>query len=258
MDGNEPQQSQPILVDRKQTTQTNTPAQIGNAAFLCVLVCSVLTLIPATRPVGGLLLLIMAIPVLVGWVRARKLTDGSRGLTSANATICGLMVIVGLTLTPNPPPTTPATPAAAISQAAQPAPPPVALTAPSPIAPVLLPPQPEVIPAQTPALAPAPGKAAPPPLALVPAPAKAPPAPAKAPLAPAKVAPAPSNSASSSGSAACDGNSYTNVDGDCIHRPEAAPSAPSGASAQCGDGTYSFSVHRQGTCSRHGGVSKWL
>jgi hypothetical protein len=34
--------------------------------------------------------------------------------------------------------------------------------------------------------------------------------------------------------------------------------APTGASAQCTDGTYSMSAHRRGACSHHGGVSKWL
>lgn len=34
--------------------------------------------------------------------------------------------------------------------------------------------------------------------------------------------------------------------------------APPGASALCRDGTYSFSHHRRGTCSWHGGVKKWL
>ena len=39
----------------------------------------------------------------------------------------------------------------------------------------------------------------------------------------------------------------------------AAPSAPpKGATALCRDGTYSFSKHHSGTCSRHGGVKKWL
>jgi len=33
---------------------------------------------------------------------------------------------------------------------------------------------------------------------------------------------------------------------------------PAGASAQCRDGTYSFSRSRQGTCSHHGGVARWL
>lgn len=34
--------------------------------------------------------------------------------------------------------------------------------------------------------------------------------------------------------------------------------APSGASARCADGTYSYSQSRRGTCSRHGGVAEWL
>jgi len=39
----------------------------------------------------------------------------------------------------------------------------------------------------------------------------------------------------------------------------AAPSAPPpGATALCRDGTYSFSRHHSGTCSHHGGVTKWL
>jgi Protein of unknown function (DUF3761) len=34
--------------------------------------------------------------------------------------------------------------------------------------------------------------------------------------------------------------------------------APAGATAKCNDGTYSFSQHRRGTCSHHGGVAVWL
>ena len=33
---------------------------------------------------------------------------------------------------------------------------------------------------------------------------------------------------------------------------------PPGATAQCTDGTYSFSQHHSGTCSHHGGVAVWL
>jgi hypothetical protein len=33
---------------------------------------------------------------------------------------------------------------------------------------------------------------------------------------------------------------------------------PEQPSALCNDGTYSYSQHRRGTCSWHGGVSKWL
>jgi uncharacterized protein DUF3761 len=56
----------------------------------------------------------------------------------------------------------------------------------------------------------------------------------------------------------CGGDYYINSDGNCVHRPEQAPSAPSGATAKCNDGTYSFSKHHSGTCSSHGGVDEWL
>lgn len=35
------------------------------------------------------------------------------------------------------------------------------------------------------------------------------------------------------------------------------PGGPNGATAKCRDGTMSFSQHRSGTCSRHGGVAQW-
>jgi hypothetical protein len=40
--------------------------------------------------------------------------------------------------------------------------------------------------------------------------------------------------------------------------PLAAGAPPPGASAKCRDGSYSFSKHRSGTCSYHGGVAVWL
>jgi len=51
---------------------------------------------------------------------------------------------------------------------------------------------------------------------------------------------------------------YTNSQGETVHRPMRANQAPPGASAQCRDGSYSFSAHRRGTCSHHGGVARWL
>ncbi|MCC8422645.1 MULTISPECIES: DUF3761 domain-containing protein [Photorhabdus] len=30
------------------------------------------------------------------------------------------------------------------------------------------------------------------------------------------------------------------------------------ATARCRDGSFSYSQHRRGTCSHHGGVDKWL
>lgn len=53
-------------------------------------------------------------------------------------------------------------------------------------------------------------------------------------------------------------NYYENVDGNQIHSPAYSDSVPAGASAQCRDGTYSFSQNRRGTCSHHGGVANWL
>jgi len=38
----------------------------------------------------------------------------------------------------------------------------------------------------------------------------------------------------------------------------AAAAPPQGATARCSDGTYSYSTHRSGTCSHHGGVAVWL
>ena len=56
----------------------------------------------------------------------------------------------------------------------------------------------------------------------------------------------------------CPNGTYTNTAGNEVCRPYDAPTAPAGASAQCRDGTYSFSQTRSGTCSGHGGVSQWL
>lgn len=51
------------------------------------------------------------------------------------------------------------------------------------------------------------------------------------------------------------GSGYTNSDGNHVNSPG---SNPNGATAICGDGSYSYSQHRSGTCSHHGGVAQWL
>lgn len=53
---------------------------------------------------------------------------------------------------------------------------------------------------------------------------------------------------------------YVNSSGQVVHSPAhtVTGTAPGGATAQCRDGSYSFSQHRSGTCSRHGGVAQWL
>jgi len=51
---------------------------------------------------------------------------------------------------------------------------------------------------------------------------------------------------------------YTNSAGQRVQSPTKASTVPSGATAQCRDGSYSFSQNHRGTCSHHGGVAKWL
>jgi hypothetical protein len=53
---------------------------------------------------------------------------------------------------------------------------------------------------------------------------------------------------------------YINKQGVTVHSPAHSKSGavPDGASAQCRDGTYSFSQTHHGTCSHHGGVAQWL
>jgi len=55
--------------------------------------------------------------------------------------------------------------------------------------------------------------------------------------------------------AGCGDDYYRNSSGNCVHNPS---SNPSGASAVCKDGSFSYSQHRSGTCSGHGGVRTWL
>jgi hypothetical protein len=55
-----------------------------------------------------------------------------------------------------------------------------------------------------------------------------------------------------------DNGTYVNSKGETVKRPENCTAAPQGATAQCRDGSYSFSQSRAGTCSHHGGVAKWL
>ena len=57
-----------------------------------------------------------------------------------------------------------------------------------------------------------------------------------------------------------EGGGYTNSQGNRVRSPTRTPDnrPPAGATAQCRDGTFSFSQSRRGTCSHHGGVARWL
>lgn len=52
---------------------------------------------------------------------------------------------------------------------------------------------------------------------------------------------------------------YRTREGALVHAPAQSrgDAAPDGASARCRDGSWSFSQHRRGTCSHHGGVGQW-
>lgn len=52
---------------------------------------------------------------------------------------------------------------------------------------------------------------------------------------------------------------YVNRAGHDVHSPahSRTGAVPAGATARCGDGTYSFSRHHSGTCSHHRGVAEW-
>lgn len=56
----------------------------------------------------------------------------------------------------------------------------------------------------------------------------------------------------------CTNGTYVNSAGNTVCSPVTSSSTPAGATAQCSDGTYSFSQSRSGTCSHHGGVARWL
>jgi uncharacterized protein YraI len=51
---------------------------------------------------------------------------------------------------------------------------------------------------------------------------------------------------------------YINSKGEKVQSPTYYSNPPAGATAECRDGTYSFSQSRRGTCSSHGGVKRWL
>jgi len=76
------------------------------------------------------------------------------------------------------------------------------------------------------------------------------------------IAPSTKAAAQASNSAAaatdCTNGSYINSAGNTVCNPETSSSTPSGATARCSDGTYSFSKSHRGTCSHHGGVINWF
>jgi beta-lactam-binding protein with PASTA domain len=66
------------------------------------------------------------------------------------------------------------------------------------------------------------------------------------------------DSSSSSSSSSTGGSDSSGDDSSSSSSSGGSQQAPAGATAQCNDGTYSYSAHRRGTCSHHDGVAVWL
>jgi hypothetical protein len=90
------------------------------------------------------------------------------------------------------------------------------------------------------------------------APSTAPPTAPPVTAAPVTAAPATFAPATNPPAQNCPNGTYVNSSGNTVCSPYSAPSSPPGATAKCNDGSYSFSQHRSGTCSHHGGVAEWL
>lgn len=242
---------------------------LGSATFVVVLLGAVLAVFPATAAPGLLLCLLAIVPAVVVFLRSRKgRVRGNRQALAAMvmAPVFFVVAAVVLAATAPPPAKTPVPgTVAAASPAAEQAPessapatsaPAVAEQAVAPVvapAPAVLP-QPVVVPAAPQHVVAVP--AAPRRVVAVPVVKPRPaPVPAPAPVAAPKPVPQP---VVKTAPACNEATHYVNSSGNCVLRPVAAASAPAGATAKCGDGTYSSSQHRQGTCSKHGGVATWL
>lgn len=131
---------------------------VGNVPFTFVLLSAILMLMPWFRAVGLVLLLLLAIPALVVWFRARKLADGSRGLTSSTLIIgAGAFILAAALSSGAEAPSAEAVPPPPAQQAvAPPAPLPLVVSPPAPQgAPAL----PAVVQARPPVQQPAPAAA---------------------------------------------------------------------------------------------------
>jgi Protein of unknown function (DUF3761) len=55
----------------------------------------------------------------------------------------------------------------------------------------------------------------------------------------------------------CNNRHYVNSSGVLVHSPSCGKRSEGHETAICRDGSHSYSMHRSGTCSRHGGVARW-
>jgi hypothetical protein len=235
--------------------------RLGAVTFVVAVIGAVFAAIPATAAFGGVLCLIAIIPAIVSFRRVRKGTADNHRQSVAALVLAPVFFIVAVGLSPSPPTSTTAGDTTPLSipastpglQQSSPAITPLPALAPAPAlvtAPVFVPaPVVSPAPALAPETAPAPTRTA----APVPAPTRA-----AVPAHATAAAPASPVAPPNTGSSCDEATHYINSNGNCVLRPVQAATPPPGATAKCVDSTYSSSQHRQGTCSKHGGVAQWL
>jgi hypothetical protein len=256
--------------------------------FAVVVLGAVLAVFPATAAIGLLLCLLAIVPAFVAHRRTRKGTATNRGRSVAALAMAPAFLVVGIAVVAATAPAPQVTTASDTSVlAAAPAPP-------AAVAPLIAAPAPasttieaglaaEPAPAEgaatlkstvtssrkavaKPAPKPAPvvrvaapahtaARTATPAPSPVVQPLAAPPSSKPAPKPVAKPAPKP---VAEPAPVTCDAAHYINSSGHCVPRPGTTPVEGKKASARCKDGNLSYSEHRSGTCSGHGGVAEWL
>jgi resuscitation-promoting factor RpfB len=244
--------------------------RLGSVTLAIVLVGAVFAVFPATAALGLLLCLLAIVPAIIAYRRSRKgrATDGGPALAAMVMAPVFFVVaacVVGATASTQTKATVPSV-AGTVATAATAGPaaqqavgtPEDSASAPAVSAAVSSAQAAAPVAASAPRAVPGPRHVAVAPVAAKPQPAAHVAVPAHQPQV-AAPAPKPVPQPVAKPAPACDeATHYVNSSGNCVLRPVAAASAPAGATAKCGDGTYSSSQHRQGTCSRHGGVATWL
>ena len=256
------------------TTPRPPRNRFGATTFVIVVLGALLAVFPATAVLGLLLLLLALVPAVIAYVLTRtgRATDRRRSLASLVLAPVFLLVAAGVVgaNAPATPVTVNGSPAAVGDTSSLAASPTSTPDAPAPLSSTRRSSTPlrSTLPLSKPLVRPG--------CRSVPCAAAATTAKATAPRsvatkAPAAKAPASKTAAAAKSSApikasatkkpssSCDSAThYVNSSGNCVLRPTAPAAAPGGASAKCKDGTLSFSQHRSGTCSGHGGVAQWL
>jgi hypothetical protein len=229
-------------------TDTTPPNRLGNAAFVVALLGLLLAVIPGSAALGLVVCLFAVLPAFMAHLRCQKgRATNKRASTGALlAAPLGLVVAFAVAAANPISPVTTSDSATLASTASSPT-----WTPPRSGTPTL--PTVQDRSARDPSTRSSSVRSS----SLGPARTSTPSAsPAKrAPVA----APKPRATVHADTASACDTSThYINSSGNCVPNPVEAPVAPAGATAKCKDGEYSFSQHRSGTCSGHGGVAQWL